>query len=183
MATKVLDYVPQYDVMTCQSAAIARVIGSTNVRQVRNDLLRMGVPGDPTVMGLYLKDRVREYRYHGQASLDDAIEALRDGWEIITHGDFTDAGHVIGLSAWNATTKKFQAEDPWFEFHFSDWSYYPYEIDGNDQQYSARGIWAACVANPIGAGAANAYELYVANPVLTAAQYRQPGMWLHMIKN
>jgi hypothetical protein len=183
MATKVLDYVPQYDAMTCQSAAIARVVGSTDVRAVRNDLLCMGVPGDPAVMGEYLTANVKEYRYHGQASLDDAIEALREGYQLITHGDFTDSGHVIGLSAWNATTKKFNAKDPWFEFHFTNWSYYPYEIDGDDQQYSARGIWAACVANPVGAGAMNAYQLYLDNPTLTAAQYRQPGMWLHMIKN
>lgn len=178
--SRVLDYVPQYDAASCQAAAIARVTGSTNVRQVRNDLLRLGVPGDPAVMGEYLTDRVKEYRYHGQASLNDAIEALSDGYQLITHGWFTGSGHVIGLSGWNPETRKFNAEDPWFEFHFYEWSYSPYVVDGDDMPYSDRGIWAACV---VGQSVDDSYWHYQQTQVLLPKHYSDRGMWLHVIKN
>lgn len=180
MDSKILDYVPQYDALTCQSAAIARVIGSTNVAQIRRDLLRLGVPGDPAVMGLYMQPRVKEYRYHGQASLNDAIEALKNGYQLITHGWFTTSGHVIGISAWDEKRRCFIAEDPWFEFHFPGWTYEPWEIYGDDMPYSDRGIWASCV---VGASAYDAHRQYLANPVLTAERYSDRGMWLHAIKN
>jgi hypothetical protein len=180
MASKVLDYVPQYDAVTCQSAAIARVIGSTNVRKIRNDLLSLGSPGDPTVMGAYLRDRVTEYKYNGNASLNDAIAAIKAGYQLITHGYFTESGHVIGLSGWDAEEEVFNAEDPWFEFHFAEWSYEPWEISGDDQSYSARGIWAACV---VGQGPGDAADFYGEGDRLGPKEYAERGLWLHMVKN
>jgi hypothetical protein len=180
MESKILDYVPQYDALTCQSAAIARVIGCSNVKKIRNELLRMGVPGDPAVMGEYLNSYVKEYKYHGQASLNDAIKALEDGWQLITHGWFTTSGHVIGISGWDAETRKFNAEDPWYEFHFNEWSYAPWIVDGDDMPYSDRGIWASCV---VGQSADDAYWNYHQTQVLLPKHYEDQGMWLHMIKN
>lgn len=177
METKVLDHVLQPDAYTCQSAAICRVIGSTKVATVREALENMGVPGDPVVMGRYLKPRVREYKYNPAASLNDAIEALNQGYQLITHGWFTGSGHVIGLSGWDAKTQKFRAEDPWYEFDFPNWAY-DYQSEGDDKPYSALGIYAACVA---GHSPGDAYAIYRRGP--SAIDWNLGAMWLHMIKN
>lgn len=175
MRTKVLDDVQQPDALTCQSAAICRVIGSTKVGAVRSALSQMGEPGDPAVMGKYMRPRVREYKYNGDASLNDAIAALRDGCQLITHGWFTGSGHVIGISGWDEKSRTFTVEDPWFEFDFVNWRY-NYNGIGNDAPYSARGIYAACV---VGQSPSDAYQIYLSKSVDYAAR----GMWLHMIKN
>ena len=178
--TKILDYVPQPDALTCQSAAISRVIGSQAVRQVRADLLKIGPPGAPWTMGEYLRPRVKDYQYDGNASLDSAIEALKNGYHLITHGWFTSSGHVIGISGWDHDSQRFTAEDPWFEFDFPGWTYYPWTYCGDDIPYSARGIWAACVA---GQSVWHSHRIYLDTPRLSAAQFAQRGMWLHMVKN
>lgn len=175
MSSKVLDIVYQPDELTCQAAAIARVIGSYKVDAVRQGLLNLGVAGDPAVMGRYMRPRVQEYKYNGNASLNDAIDALKDGYQLITHGWFTRSGHVIGISGWDEATKTFNAEDPWFEFDFPGWRYL-YDRDGNDAPYSALGIYAACVA---GQGVGDAIDVYRRRKV----DYSHPGMWLHMIRN
>lgn len=175
MDSKVLDIVYQPDALTCQAAAICRVIGSYKVAAVRAALEDLGVPGDPAVMGQYLKPRVKEYRYLSNASLNDAIKALRDGYQLITHGWFTGSGHVIGLSGWNAERETFVAEDPWFEFDFPGWRYL-YDRCGNDAPYSALGIYAACVA---GQSVSDAKAVYYFGEV----DYSYQAMWLHMVKN
>jgi hypothetical protein len=63
----ILSYVPQIDEITCQSAAIAKMIGYDDVAGVRADLEEMGEPGSPAVMGKYLRERVQQYRYLPQA--------------------------------------------------------------------------------------------------------------------
>lgn len=177
----ILDYVPQIDAVTCQSAAIARVVGDHNVAKIRRELLRLGTPGDPAVMGEYLRPRVKDYCYLGNGCLADAIDAIDAGYQLITHGWFTGSGHIIGISGWDLNTQTFIAEDPWYEFHFQEWSYEPYAVDGDDMNYSARGIWAACV---VGHSPDDAFRCYLeAAPRLTKEQFRDRGMWLHMIKN
>lgn len=175
-STKVLDYVPQPDALTCQAAAIARVVGTLDVNGIRRDLTRYGrSAGDPANMGDYMKPRVKEYKYNGNASLNDAIAALKDGYHLITHGWFTGSGHVIGLSAWDEKSKTFNAEDPWFEFCFPRWQYL-YDVDGDDIPYSALGIYAACV---VGQSVNDA--IYVYNNL--KVNFDDKGMWLHMVKN
>jgi hypothetical protein len=172
-ASKVLGYVMQPDPQTCQSAAIARVLGTTDVMKVRNSLTSMGAAGDPAVMGAYLKPLIKEYKYSGNASLDEAIAALKAGYQLITHGWFTGSGHVIGLSGFDG--KNFNAEDPWAAFSFPSWSY-DFNKSGDNQQYSALGIYASCV---VGQSVSDSYRVYQCGKVDFAAK----GMYLHMCKN
>jgi hypothetical protein len=170
---KVLGYVMQPDSQTCQSAAIARVLGTTDVMKVRAALTSMGAAGDPVVMGAYLKPLIKEYRYSGNASLDEAIAALKAGYQLITHGWFTGSGHVIGLSGYDG--KNFNAEDPWAAFSFPSWSY-DFNKSGDNQQYSALGIYASCV---VGQSVSDSYRIYQGGKINLAAK----GMYLHMCRN
>ena len=172
--SKVLGFVEQPDGSTCQSAAIARVIGSTDVMAVRRSLLQMGEPGSPAVMGEYLKPRVQEYKFNGSASLQDAIDGLNQGYELICHTYLT-SGHVIGLSGFNAGTKIFNGEDPWCLFNTDRWAY-DYNKSGDNAPYSDRLIYAVAIA---GQSNWDAMELYRAGKV----SYSDRGMWLHLIKN
>lgn len=174
MPSKVLDIVYQPDSSTCQSAAISRVTGE-DVMEIREALLNMGEPGDPSVMGQYLEPRVKEYKLNLNASLNDAIEALKNGYQLIIHGWFTGSGHVIGLSGYDSNTKCFNAEDPWYEFMFSKWQYC-YNSDGNNAQYSELGIYAACV---LGQSVDDAIRIYGEGKV----NLELKGMWMHIIKN
>jgi hypothetical protein len=176
MASQILDYVLQPDAYTCQSAAICRVIGDRSVAQVRSELEALGEPGNPAVMGDYLRPRVAEYHLNMNASLRQAIQACRDGYHLITHGWFTASGHVLGLRDYDASTETFVAEDPWCEFDFAGWTY-DHSASGNDCRYSARGIWAACV---VGSGPGDAHALYLGDRLVGLDDQ---GMWLHMIKN
>lgn len=173
--TKILDNVLQPDSVTCQSAAICRVIGDRNVARVRSELLVMGEAGSPFVMGEYLRPRVKEYRYKHDGSLRQAIQASKDGYHLITHGWFTWSGHVLGLRDYNSETQAFVAEDPWYEFDFPSWRYT--SAVGDDVPYSLRGIWAACVA---GISPSHASDLYGG---IQTVDLDQGGMWLHLIKN
>lgn len=187
--SKILDFVEQPDVNTCQSAAIARVCGTTNVMSIRRDLLgfssrRGSMAGDPYVMGDYLKDHTQEYQFIVDASLNDAKQALKNGYNLITHGWFTGSGHVIGLSPFPdgepykphpyTSSYMFNAEDPWYEFNFPSWSYS--RKSGNNCQYSAYGIYASCVASYSKSQAARIYRRGELN---SSTQ----NMWLHLIKN
>ena len=173
--SKILDDVQQIDDSTCQSAAICRVIGSTDVAKVRSDLLNIGCPGDPDVMGHYLVSRVREYKWLRYGSIHDAIDGLANGYQIITHGYTTHSGHVIGLSGYDSAAQVFIAEDPYGEFDFPSWSFTG--SSGNNARYSVRAIWCACVA---GASCDDAYQLY-SNRV--EPDWAQKNMWIHLIKN
>jgi hypothetical protein len=170
IASKILDFVEQPDVSTCQSAAIARVVGTTDVMSIRKALLgissrRGSMSGDPAVMGDYLKENVREYQFIPDGSLNQAKEALEQGYHLITHGWFTRSGHVIGLSPFkdgepykvhtSTGSYAFNAEDPWYEFDFPSWSYT--RRSGDDIPYSAYGIYAACVGS---SGFGHAQQIY-----------------------
>lgn len=187
--SRVLDFVEQPDVNTCQSAAIARVCGTDDVMSVRRALLgissrRGSMSGDPYVMGEYLRENVEEYQFLPDASLLDAREALTDGYQLITHGWFTGSGHVIGLSPFEdgepfkahpeTGSYAFNAEDPWYEFNFPSWSYT--RRSGDDVRYSAYGIYAACVAS---ANCSHAAAIYRRGELNSQTK----NMWLHLIKN
>ncbi|NJM58543.1 MAG: hypothetical protein HC857_15550 [Synechococcales cyanobacterium RU_4_20] len=179
MSSKVLDFVEQPDAYTCQSAAIARVLGTTDVMSIRHLLTEGGRDaGDPWNMGQYLGKYCQEYRFSLTASLNDARKALEAGFQLITHGFFTGSGHVIGLSRVSADPKalsyRFNAEDPWYEFDFLSWSYT--RNSGDDVSYSSYGIYAACVAS---SSVSHAAEIYRRGELNSA----MGNMWLHIIKN
>lgn len=71
MSTKVLDYVAQPNAYTCQSACIAKVLGTTDVEGIRAALEAIGTPGSPATMGEYLKSRVQFYKFLTSGSLED----------------------------------------------------------------------------------------------------------------
>lgn len=179
MSSKILDHVEQPDVYTCQSAAIARVIGSTDVMDIRHSLTQGGrEAGDPWNMGRYLEKYCQYYKFSPTASLNDARKALEEGCHLITHGFFTGSGHVIGLSRVDVDPKtlsyRFNAEDPWYEFDFPSWSYT--RNSGDDVSYSSYGIYAACVAS---SGVSHAAEIYRRGELNSAMK----NMWLHVVKN
>lgn len=168
------DYVPQPDAYTCQSACIAKMIGTQDVAGIRRGLLEIGTPGDPAVMAQYLKPRVKEYHYSAIASLNECKQWLDQGYQLITHGWFTGSGHVISLVDHDA--KGFIVDDPWAEFDFPSWQYTG-NTNGNDLHYSFKGIYIACVVSH---SRGEAESMYSANI--------QPDMnfknaWVHRIKN
>jgi hypothetical protein len=189
IASKILDFIEQPCENTCQAAAIARVIGSTDVMEVRRSLLTQGRSrgldaGNPYLMGEIIKPRVREYQYFPDASLEQAKEALTEGYHLITHGWFTRAGHVIGISPFEdgepykphptLNTYAFNCEDPWYRFHFPTWTYT--RLSGNNVPYSAFGMYASCVASN---GFGHAQQLYRRGELNSNLK----NMWLHLIKN
>lgn len=174
-----MDHVEQPDALTCQSAAIARVIGTTDVMSIRAELTQGGkVAGDPWNMGRFMEKHCKEYRFLAAASLNDARNALEDGYHLITHGYFTHSGHVIGLSGVEPDPRtlsyRFNAEDPWYEFDFPSWTYT--QLTGDDVKYSSYGIYAACVASH---NVASARQIYRRGELNSAME----NMWLHIIKN
>lgn len=181
--SKVLDFVRQPDSQTCQAAACARVVGTTDVQSVRGELLsiahrRGSSAGDPAVMGEFLAEQCRYYKFDVDSCLTDARKALQEGCDLITHGWFTGSGHVIGISAVqpdaNSLSYRFVCEDPWAEFDFSSWTYSGKE--GNDVLYSAYGMYAACV---VGQSPSHAHSVYNRGELNSATG----GMWLHVIRN
>jgi hypothetical protein len=176
----ILDYVPQIDTITCQSAVIAKMIGYDDVAEVRAGLEEMGNPGSPAVMGAYLRERVQQYRYLPTASLNDLIFELAAGFKAITHGWFSDSGHVISIVGWDFKAQSFIVDDPWFEFDFIGWTYAPHSDSGDDVHYSAKGIWATCVN---GRDCRDAELAYHGRSKLGQHEFAEKGMWLHLIKN
>jgi hypothetical protein len=189
IVSKILDFVEQPDENTCQAAAIARVVGTTDVMSIRRELLSSGRSrgldaGNPYLMGEIIAPKVQEYQFIVDASLNQAKEALEQGYNLITHGWFTRSGHVIGMSPYedgepykahpSLNTYAFNAEDPWYRFNFPDWSYT--RQSGNNIPYSAYGIYAACVASTNASHAASIYRRGELNSSLK-------NMWLHLIKN
>ena len=178
--SKISDQViPQPDAYTCQSACIAKVLGTQDVYSIRRDLEQLGVPGDPAVMGNYLRNRVSEYRFLATGSLNDARAALSDGYTIITHGWFTPSGHVLTLVDWvpgqGRSPYEFVVDDPWGDFDFPAATYDASQA-GDNLPYSAHGIYAYCVA---GQSFEHAQELYQAGQLRSA----EAGAWLHLVKN
>ena len=168
---------PQPNNFTCQSACIAMAING-NINQIRAELVKNGVAGDPYNMGRILRRELGDrYSFNPDASLIDAREALKLGAFCITHGYFT-GGHVIGLDGVvidpERNSYQFNVKDPWSEFMFASWSYSSKAI-GFDGYYSSRGIYAACVA---GRSRAHAAEIYRKGELNSSRK----GMWLHIVK-
>lgn len=180
---RMLDYVAQPDRQTCQSACVAQVLGLgsyQDVLKVRRDLEAMGVPGDPFVMGAYLKERVQEYIYLPDAALKDFDAALSQGYRLITHGCFTESGHVIGVQsiADDASLSGgggYVVDDPWYEYSFVAGAY-DTSKGGNDVIYSRLGIYSYCVAAWSHAEAA---QVYAQGRVFEARK----GAYLHLVRN
>lgn len=179
MTSKIIDEVVQQpDAFTCQSACIAKVLGTQDVYAVRSDLEALGIPGDPRVMGLYLRDRVGQYEFIQNGSITQAVMALKAGFTIITHGWFSRSGHVITLVDFDETagTKgSFVVDDPQGEFHFTQ-ATYDTSVVGENLRYSTLGIYAYCVASWSKPDAEAYYRHGSFDP-------RHPGAWLHLVKN
>lgn len=177
--SKILDYVAQPNAYTCQSACIAKMLGTSDVHDIRAALETVGQPGCPDVMGRYLKSRVQSYQFLISGSLEDAKAALDEGYTIITHGWFTGSGHVIALVGYEPDPEtlsyRFIADDPWMEFSFSDAQYIP-DSCGDNVRYSSYGIYAYCVAS---SSYKNAKQIYAQGRLLSS----EKGAWLHIIKN
>lgn len=179
MLRKILEYVKQPDPYTCQSAAIAKAIGSTDVMSIRRALLAKGEPGSYVVMGNYLKPRVRSYRFLADGSLNDAKAALDDGAIVITHGWYTASGHVITLVGYepdpNFLSYRFIVDDPFAEYNFKTGLYIS-GTSGNNVRYSSYGIYAYCVASANYGQARSIYRRKELNSSMKNA-------WLHIVKN
>lgn len=177
--SKVLNYVSQPDSRTCQSACIAKVLGTADVEGIRAELEAIGVPGDPSVMGQYLKPHVQSYKFVESGSLIDAKDALDNGCVVITHGWFTPSGHVICLVGHepdpNTLSYRFIVDDPFAEFSFPDAQYIS-DRSGDNVRYSSYGMYAYCVTSQ---SYEHAAQLYRQGQLLSAEQ----GAWLHVIKN
>jgi hypothetical protein len=177
--SQILDYVAQPNAYTCQSSCIAKVVGSNDVEGIRAALEAIGEPGSPDVMGQYLKSRVQSYKFLVSGSLEDAKNALDDGCVVITHGWFTESGHVITLVGYESDPRtlsyRFIVDDPWKEFDFSSAQYIP-NSDGNNVCYSSYGVYAYCVAS---SSYRNATQIYAEGKLLSS----EKGAWLHIIKN
>lgn len=178
----VIDYVRQPNAITCQSACIAQVLGKgseSEVLEIRADLESKGIPGDPSVMGDYLKDKVIAYRFLVDGSLTDAKNAIDDGCVVITHGWFTESGHTITLVGYEpdpiTLSYRFIVDDPFGEFSFPNAVHFNTD-SGNDVRYSSYGIYAYCVAS---SSYFDATEIYASK----ALQSSEQGAWMHIIKN
>jgi hypothetical protein len=193
--TRIIDDVQQPDSRTCQSAAIARVTGTTSVMAIREELDRIArdrnsAAGDPYVMAQYLRGECVEYSFLEKGSTNDIKRAIEAGYQIITHGWFTSYGHVVGISEWGHVNDSgdwvfrepdpttgwvyFRGEDPWYEYDFPAGRFT--RRTGNNAPYSAYGIFAYCVASWSYHGAR---EIYARGQLNSS----QGGGWLHLIKN
>lgn len=175
--SKILDYLEQPDQFTCQSAAIAKVLGTEDVYGVRAALTAGGrIAGDPANMGEYLAPRVKEYRYTDKGSLIQIENWVTQGpgYEVIVHGNTTRAGHVWGISDADPKNRVFVVDDPWYEYDFPRARFTTQT--GKNCLYSYRAIWAYCVASWSWEQAA---ELYASGSV----DSNEPGAWVHFIRN
>lgn len=165
----------QPDAVTCQSACIAMAIRDENIYGIRKRLIGMGEAGDPAVMGRVIRSYGIKYVYEKSATLWQAINFLKQGEFLITHGWFTGSGHVIcldGVKDINGVFS-FNVKDPWSEFNGPSWSYSK-TSKFYDGYYSDKIIYAACVA---GSSRNNAASIYKNEPV----NYQLPNMWIHRI--
>jgi len=172
-------YVPQPNQDLCQSACIAMVLRTTDVGSIRADLVSQGVAGDPGVMGNYLTQKVKSYKFLVDGSLNDAKKALDDGCAVITHGWFTRVGHVIVLIGYEVDpvtmSYRFIVHDPWAEYNFPNGDHDDSK-SGESVRYSSYGIYATCVAS---AGYDNARNLYTGKKLISD----ENNAWLHIIQN
>ena len=166
----------QPDGSTCQSACIAMSIGDKNIYGIRTQLLKLGDAGHPSNMGQILRRyKGKKYIYDESASINDMVRYLKDGEFLITHGWFTDSGHVIALDGVKATGMghAFNVKDPWSEFDGLSWSYNNPGVNFFDGFYSDRLIYSSCVVGTSRWDAARCYARKV-QPDLGRA-------WVHRI--
>jgi GH24 family phage-related lysozyme (muramidase) len=153
----------QPDVSTCQAACIAMAIGNKNITGIRQQLLQLGIAGDPTVMQKVIRKYTSKVAYSDNASLNDIYEWLKNRELLITHGWFTRSGHVIvldGLKYDSASGRySLNVADPWSEFNGPSWKYDKPNVKFYDGFYSELMIYASCVAS---ASASDAYRIYKA---------------------
>lgn len=166
--------IEQPDTRTCQATCIFAVTGgNTSIGNIYEDLHRQGVPGDPAVMAEYLREHYCDrYRLHMDASVNDIREWIRSGAVIITHGWFTDSGHVLILDG--ATDTGFRVMDPWAEFDGPSWEYPENPDRAFSGVYSDILIYAACIAS---FNADDAHDIYLNGVVNRSVK----GAWVHVI--
>jgi hypothetical protein len=165
----------QPDASTCQAAAIGMAVGDRDVMGIRRKLLARGAAGDPDVMAAVIRSYSWPYILDKNASLAKCYEWLKDGEFLITHGWFTNSGHVICLDGLKAASEPgryvFDVKDPWSEFNVKTWRY---DLGSKffDGFYSDLLIYATCVAS---FSAGGAREIYQRGKVDAS----RGGMWVH----
>jgi hypothetical protein len=171
--------VSQPDPYTCQSACLKMAGVHGSVYQIRSRLEGLGSPGDPEVMAVLLRERFgASYSLNLSASLQDFRKALKKGAFLITHGWFTESGHVIAIDGLRDNPswlkRKYFVLDPWGEFDFATWSYSASRVDSFEGCYSELGIYASCVGS---VSCLSGAELYRKNAIDSG----QRAAWLHCI--
>lgn len=171
----------QPDAVTCQAACIGMAIGDSNIRRIRSELVSAAKAsgssaGDPAVMSKVIRSYGVNYVYDGNASLFQVNDWLKAGELLITHGWFTNSGHVIvldGLRQNSSTSYDYNVADPWSEFDGPSWSYNKKSVKFYDGYYNESIIYAACVA---GASRSSAASIYKSK---SAIHRSKGGMWVH----
>jgi len=195
--SKITDFLEQPDAYTCQSAAIAKVLGyktAENVMAVRSDLLAMAgqrgtQAGDTGVMGDYLRERVKGYRFSSQASLIDIFNHVSkgQGYEAIIHGFPTVMGHVWGIESATQTEAgriMFRCDDPWYEYDFPGRRFT--NRSGRNVTYSDLAIWSHCVIAWNKTQADSAYASgfpRVHDAAWIKGIHAEKGAWVHFVTN
>jgi lysozyme len=163
----------QPDASTCQAACIGMAVGDRDIAGIRRRLVARGSAGDPAVMAAVIRDYGRPYRYEDNASLAKCYEWLKAGEFLITHGWFTNSGHVICLDGLKDAGDHYllDVKDPWSEFNVQTWRY---DLGSKffDGFYSDLLIYATCVAST---SAGTAQSTYNRGKV----DANRSGMWVH----
>jgi lysozyme len=165
----------QPDASTCQAACIGMAVGDRDVAGIRRKLLAKGEAGNPDVMAAVIRQYGRPYQLDKNASLAKCYEWLKAGEFLITHGWFTDSGHVICLDGLKAVSEPgryvFDVKDPWSEFNVETWRF---DLASKffDGFYSDLLIYATCVASTSAGGAQAIYRR-------GKVDANKGGMWVH----
>ncbi|NEQ54273.1 MAG: lysozyme [Leptolyngbya sp. SIO3F4] len=163
----------------CQSACIAMCVTDTDVWGIRTRLKKAGIPGDPNVMARIIREYPVDYELHLNACLDDCEQWLKDGDCLITHGWFTESGHVIVLDGIEVDLKtmsyRFDVKDPFSEFFGSSWRYGESDEVFYDGFYSKEMIYASCVASR---------DVSEAKHIYAQKEFdgSRKGMWVHRFR-
>jgi hypothetical protein len=136
-------------------------VGDQDVMGIRRKLMAKGPAGNPDVMAAVIRDYGRPYILDKNASLAKCYEWLKAGEFLITHGWFTNSGHVICLDGLKATSEAgryvFDVKDPWSEFNVQTWRY---DLGSKffDGFYSDLLIYATCVVSTSAGTAQGVYR-------------------------
>jgi hypothetical protein len=172
----------QPDAYTCQSACVAMALNkpASEIPKIRSQLVQMpGGAGSPDNMAHLLSLGLgNRYSLDLDASLKEVQDWLLAGELLITHGWFSQSGHVIVLDGIQADPERmsvrYDVRDPYGEFMASTWRYGGKETS-YDGFYSSWIIYAACVA---GVNASSAAAIYRRGEL----DSRRGGMWVHRIR-